>query len=85
MVKWDKSQVSPTNGPIANNTTTSDADHYLLNYPSPICPKWYACTLHIDLTNPLGYPVTGATHGEGGTPGVRTDYIGFGCASPVNH
>jgi hypothetical protein len=49
-------------------TTTSDAGHYRFNYPSPICPEWYACTsLHIDLTDPLGYPVTGATHGPGGT------------------
>jgi hypothetical protein len=36
--------------------------------PLPICPEWYVCTsLHIDLTDPLGYPVTGATHGPGGT------------------
>jgi hypothetical protein len=27
----------------------------------------HARTLHIDLTDPLGYPVTGATHGPGGT------------------
>jgi hypothetical protein len=31
-----------------------------------LCPEWYACTsLHIDLTDPLGYPFTGASTGSG--------------------
>jgi RHS repeat-associated protein len=56
-------------------TTTSDGGAYLLNYPSPTCPQWYACSLHIDLTDPLGYPVTGAStgSGEGGTVVSETE------------
>jgi RHS repeat-associated protein len=56
-------------------TTTIDGGAYLLNYPSPTCPQWYACSLHIDLTDPLGYPVTGAStgSGEGGTVVSETE------------